>query len=531
MNLVKKIILIIVNFLILSSVLFAAEGRIGLSVENTVIELGERVNLTVDIVNVKKYKDLEIKGLENFHIISTNSSRSTNIINGKRTDKKTIYYDLMAKDKGKYNLIAYMKDKKKTYKSNLVSLEVKEKLFEEDRDETFILSRDFSKKEIYFGEKLFVSYYLDTTVSIEDYSPIKIEKYKKFQKREIPRRESEKVYYKGRGYRRHNLKNYLLNPLQSGEMVVGEESISVSEGRFRQRKVKKLNLDEDLIKVLALPEEGKPENFKMIVGNLNMDAEWTEANIEYGDSITMKIKLYGNCDLQVIKDIVSENDDYKVYEQEKSFDEKLKNGKYFSEKSLDIILVPKKKGIIKFEGLKIPYFNTDKKMYDYVKSEAFEIKVRENIEYEKSDEGKSDEKDIQVEKISYDSDEYYHVRIKKTYLKYGSLIFVVILLFVFLIQLILKSRKKDDYKTSVLEMKKEKDYDEKLNKLNEILKKVYGINIKAYDKKRVNEKIRDQDIIKLLNNILEYKRESVEDEISLKLTYEKMYKILKRKVR
>ena len=58
--------------------------------------------------------------------------------------------------------------------------------------------------------------------------------------------------------------------------------------------------------------------------------------------------------------------DFNVFESLKSTNEKVENGKYYAEKTFEVALIPKKSGELTTPEIKIPYFNTKDKKYDFL---------------------------------------------------------------------------------------------------------------------------------------------------------------------
>lgn len=90
-------------------------------------------------------------------------------------------------------------------------------------------------------------------------------------------------------------------------------------------------------------------------------------------ALILKLKLYGNANLDKLENIISPNNSirkkYDVKETLLSYDERVLDNIYSSEKEYEIIFFPKDSSITEIPFIKIEYFNPVEKKY-----ETFEIK-------------------------------------------------------------------------------------------------------------------------------------------------------------
>ncbi|MDD5440496.1 MAG: BatD family protein, partial [Candidatus Omnitrophica bacterium] len=124
------------------------------------------------------------------------------------------------------------------------------------------------------------------------------------------------------------------------------------------------------VKVLPLPEEGKPANFEGAVGNYTMMAQALPAKIKLGDPITLKMTVSGAGNLNTVNApaISVSEDDFKVYEPQVTKQDQ-------SAKVFEQVIIPKKPGAGSVPKIVFNYFDPALKSYKAVESGPFPIDV------------------------------------------------------------------------------------------------------------------------------------------------------------
>ena len=117
-------------FTILAVILFAAAGvyadqpEFRIDMDSLNLQSGVSCSLTVSMLNAQDAKVTEIKGLENFDVMSTGQSISTQIVNGKISMTKEIKYIIMPKATGHFTLQGVIEYDGKTYLTNQLEVNV-----------------------------------------------------------------------------------------------------------------------------------------------------------------------------------------------------------------------------------------------------------------------------------------------------------------------------------------------------------------------------------------------------------------------
>ena len=147
-----------------------------------------------------------------------------------------------------------------------------------------------------------------------------------------------------KSYVKYDVKKYILTPAGTGVFTIPAVNLQVNVstgGFFDSYRTVYLQTEPLEFVVKALPEEGKPENFRGLVGKLEAGSLFSKNEVEYGDSLTLKVKLSGTCNLDNLTGLFEGNiPGFSVYETEKNRVEEIRNGEYYGSKDLENIQVP-----------------------------------------------------------------------------------------------------------------------------------------------------------------------------------------------
>ncbi|HOU49934.1 MAG: protein BatD [Smithella sp.] len=179
-----------------------------------------------------------------------------------------------------------------------------------------------------------------------------------------------------------------LFPTTAGDFTIGPATLLVQTDPFRAAQtIKTAPLK---VKVLPLPEKGKPDNFSGAVGSYQMDVTLKQPEIERGQPVQITAKVWGSGNIQTISEPVSafSADFKKLSSTGKEDMVKEKNG-VSGYKSFEIVLIPLKEGKFTLPSFEFSYFDPDKKEYRTLKSRELSLTVLPSEiplpqEYEKS---------------------------------------------------------------------------------------------------------------------------------------------------
>lgn len=367
--------------LILTNLTFA---ELYVDVSNPSPTRQQSFNLEVTFINANKDR-YEIKGIENFDILSKATKTSYSYINGNKTALKTDMYTLRAKKTGHLTLdiITNTGENKsvdlfvETKNNNTMS-----KKTEEKTDEKFVLKTDLLEKKYYFGEKIPFEEYFISTVNISSFSVVEMPKFNDFSVKNItPYKDKNYIQntitYKGKQAFELVLFKGIIQANSSGKKTIMSSELKIGEASrgFFNETVSFLGPKILSLDIVPLPLNS-PENFKDIVGSLMAEEKWNRKDAEVGEAITLNLKLYGSGNLELLDKLNLKNtESYNIFENIKNYDEKIEKNRYYNEKTFEIAIVPKKEGVLKTPEISIPYFNTTTKKYEILRVASREIKV------------------------------------------------------------------------------------------------------------------------------------------------------------
>ena len=513
------LLMLIISILAPSNRVLAKDPQFLLDIDSSNLQKGKSTKLVLSIVNAHGAKLSQINGLENFDVLSTNQSTSTQIINGDMTYQNDITYIIMPKSTGQFTLEGIIEYKGKTYKTNLLNINVSEAkdLPQENLSDLFIKTV-LSDSEIYIGQKVILAYELYSRYNIEDYGFRDNIEIDGFILSDVPqdKLKAEYVYLEGNKYAKFEVKQTYLTPIKTGTFTIPEYNFQVNiptgRGFFSTTQPEYLKTEAKQLTVKPLPEN-KPADFSGLVGELNLQSEYSRLEVPYGDSLTLKVTASGSCDLSIL-DKISKNgiNGFTVYETEKNTEESIIDNKYWSKKEYEIILVPEKSGEIKIDPIYISYFDTKLGTYKQAEIPGTTITVTGNAPQSQTQVLNNSlpaiSEKVVIDRISYTpiDEGYLILKLKKSHIVIAFIVFAVIAIILALSILLTKCFKHRDKR--LLEMynqiNKSKDKNEIYNILNNMIKYRFNLSIKASPKDLIKAELAKYNLSDPVLEIIDY---------------------------
>ena len=356
---------------------FLSLADVILDSSNTKPAINEPFNIQVKFINEDK-KDYKIEGIENLEILSTGTQSKYSYINGNKTSEKIDTYTVLAKDIINFPLTVNLIGKNE--KSNTLNISVQKESIQSISDDMSIETSINNGDTFYFGEKIIYEENFLTTVNINSIGYTKPPQFNDFSEKDISpanlKGAYEQSYFRsnsGKQGIKLNIYRGILQPNSSGEKTIksGQMAVTQASGRrdffFQQSTPPKYFGGNNIkINILPLPTD-KPVGFQNIVGTPKLEYSWNSDKVNLGQSLVLNIKISGDANLDALEKIVtSQFNDFNIFESFKGEDERVENGKYYAEKSFELALIPKKSGEIDTPEIKIPYFNTQDKKYEFL---------------------------------------------------------------------------------------------------------------------------------------------------------------------
>ncbi|MFO7819333.1 MAG: BatD family protein [Halanaerobacter sp.] len=514
----------IIVCLLFSAPSYAKEPEFELDIDNTKLQPGASAQLTLTIKNAKGAAKPEVKGLDNFEVLSQGSSTQTQIINFETTYIKKYHYKIMPQERGEFSLQGIVDYEGQEYRTNQLEVEVaKESRAEKQKRGKLFIETELEKDRVYFGEEVVLSYNLFSRYNIQDYGFKEGPDFDNFMSEKIKQDQLEASYVRinGKKYIKYEVAKIILTPTKTGELKIPRLNFqaNISSGDFfNSVQAKYLQTEPKEIEVLSLPQQGQPDNFSGLVGDLKLRGDLGADKVQYGDSISWQIKALGNCNLDNLEELLpTEQKGLEIYQSEKESQEEIRDGESYNQKEFEVILVPQQGGEIKLPTIEIPYFNPKTESYEWARLEGEKIQV---LGGSKEDSSQSTTKETGVDKeadlerveisqiqVNDASDEYYTLKVKKDYLVWALIIVSSLVLLIVIIFVIKKYRepKDDRLKNLYQELKEVDSEDELYEALNRLLKAKYDLSLKADTKAEIEEKIADQEIVEAVIEIMDYR--------------------------
>lgn len=339
----------------------------------------------------------------------------------------------------------------------------------------------------------------------------------------IESRESYEVFVYGRDMVKTVILSDVLQALNTGgeDYIIPASRITLPAEENNLEKEKVFDTGEFTLELIPLPEENKPDGFNGLVGSLEIKSEFDKNSISLDESIFLKVKLSGTCNLQGMDRIIyDEIPGFFVHQHSVHYKREIINGEYYNEKEFEVTLIPRNAGKYSFPEIKIDYFDPEKKDYKSVFIPALEIDI--NNHKQGNNDTVDSNMEIVIEQVfdggkSRQLSDYEYFIFKKQYF-YNLLIVILLLLSFFLIIKVCikycKNKKSgDELREIYRKIKKASDIDELYNLFNELIKIKYNISIKASERSIIKDKIRDNKLLAGVFRIMDCYEDKKEREV------------------
>ncbi|WP_010246559.1 BatD family protein [Acetivibrio cellulolyticus] len=538
-------LIIITSFILgaYSSVL-AKDPEFRLNIDSLNLQKGSSTTMVLSLINVKNAEIKEIKGLDNFEVLSKNQTSSSQDINGDKSYKIDIHFTIMPKNVGQFTLQGIVECNGNTYQTNSLTVNVSET---QEALQNLFIKTNISSTDIYLGQKVVLSYELYSRYSIDTENSMFKDKIEinGFMMNDVPndKLKVEYPYLEGKRYAKYELKQTYLAPIKAGTFTIPEYNFQVgviTDGGifgFSQTQVEYLKTEAKQLTVKALPGN-QPSDFSGIVGKLNLKSEFSRQEVPYGDSLTLKVAASGNCDLSLLDKITKNGvPGFTVYETGKDIQESIVDNQYSAQKEYEIILVPEKSGEVKIDPIYISYFDTESGTYKQAEIPGTTITVTgeaPQIQTQAQNSGTAITEKVTIDQINYapKNDGYLTIQLKKDYVFVALSVLIILALLAVLAFFILRYFKKQDRK--LLEMYKHlkgtNDKNEIYNVLNDMIKYCFNLSLKASSRDTIKTRLAQYELSDQVLEIIDYiendKNNSHKADTYLKDKIKEVYKVL-----
>ena len=394
--------------------------------------LGENEYLRVDFTMNKEGDNFSPPAFEGFEVTGPTQSISHSWINGNRSFSKTYTYMLHPKRKGKLAIgAASIFIEGKEYKTKPFTIEVTDavshprnaqatpppsnpfsgfpfgfdpfgneeaqpaQIIEPTKEQLF-MTAEVSDRQLYVNQPLTITYriYIDARFGIAGLEKVDEPRYANFWSQQLLEKvQISEVNRNGRPFRCITLKQILLYPQQVGEQQIDPFSCSLVlqlpsnqvdffGNRSYITSTRTLQTTATKIKVLPLPEEGKPANFSGAVGHFSLSMNFPTRSLNAGETAEGEVVIAGKGNFKLFDmPKLTFPPALEVYAPKEK--EHLTNS--VSGINGDIThtytIVPQYKGKFPVPALNFSFFNPDTQQYETLSSENMTIEVLSGEEY------------------------------------------------------------------------------------------------------------------------------------------------------
>lgn len=396
----KSMLLVFVFWSALTLNAFGENIQVLATVDRTQITLEDSIQLSVTIKGTQNTPPPELPSLPNFRITSGGTSSSTQIVNMERSISITHNYRLTPMNIGQFKIgPARIRANKKVYLTQPINILVKKSTAPiQTGNRPVFLEATASKKEAYVGEQLIYSFKLFYRVEAKNFDLNMPFGASHFQKEELGKAKSYQSVVNGIQYHVQEV-SVALFPIKPGKAEIPPATLEFdiyhrpqnrsnggpfsqffndpffSQGTRAEHKV--LRTKPISIEVLQLPEKGKPEESKNIIGNFNIVSNLGKDDLEVGDTTTLTITVSGNGNLRGVS--FPEPDLkklFKIYPDQPEFNQTVIGNQITGKKVFKFALVPLKPGVVKLPAFTLYYFDPTIKDYRQAQTHPIEVNVR-----------------------------------------------------------------------------------------------------------------------------------------------------------
>jgi hypothetical protein len=321
-------------------------------------------------------------------------SSSFSISNGRRSSSSSFTYSFLATKEGKFTIPgAKLKVNGKTMGTNAINIDVVKTAavgnFIEDDGGKFMVKLELDYTTAYIGQQILLDYVIYVQSDISKFDLLNEPKYDGFFQMPIEQFNfpTRKVVINGENFYTKVMKRIALFPQQKGQFVIEPiiAQIGVPDksqprrGFFSSQRSRIVNVSTDslVININSLPDD-KPSLFTGAIGQFQLKNSVNKSNITTDDAVVLVQEVRGDGDEKTITPPnIDFSNDWEVYEPKVIFEKTEEyNGKFYTVKKFEYLLVPRKTGNINLEA---PYsfYNPDSSSYVELKGDIFQVKVEQ----------------------------------------------------------------------------------------------------------------------------------------------------------
>ena len=367
-----------------------AQVSVVLSLDREETTLSESVRMDLKVSGARSLDSSPVvEGLDSFQVSQGGSSSRVEIVNGRITQGVDYTYYIQPSKKGTFVIgPARVEVDGKVYESNTSTLKVLQspRPRSGERGPVFLVA-SLSSKEAYVEEQVVYTLKLYLKTSVSDIS-LELPEQDHLVFRQLADPREYQGVYQGTRYRIIEVP-YGLMALKEGRYAIAPSRMSMTaydSGRrrrgffddpfFRMGRPVTIASQPLELKVMGLPDRGKPAGFSGLVGSFTIKASLSPAKLRVGESATLTVQIKGRGNVTRIPDLrIPELDHIKVYADQPVLESGKDSKGMIGVKIMKWALVPELQGDYEIPPLSLSFFDPRSGKYRTVKTPALPLVV------------------------------------------------------------------------------------------------------------------------------------------------------------
>ncbi len=240
----------------------------------------------------------------------------------------------------------------------------------------YFVEASVDKSTAYVNEQInyILSYYY-TTISPALESPkYKLPDFVSFWKKKLPHPEPYWNNIRGARYRVEERKIALF-PIYSGTINIKPARVDIPRASHLD-EMRTLNSESIELKILPLPEIGKPVGFQGTVGNYTLTARVDKDTVWVGQPITLTVSIVGSGNINALPEPeIPELTAFTRYGPKMSANPTTETDQIQGENIYEYVFVPTSAGQWQIPSIQMPYFDPNREIYHIARAEPINIRV------------------------------------------------------------------------------------------------------------------------------------------------------------
>lgn len=366
------------------------QAQVTISLDRSSVSAGEAAQLTVSIDGTDLNSYPEIPPIAGLSYTQSRAVSSTVLINGVKKSKIEIGYQVTTTKEGEFTIgPVKVKTGGQFHQSNAVKLKVTAASAANpaaEASKVAFLQLKVPKKEFYLGEIF----------------PLEMNLYFQNARGEVPQLNTEGLLFSPQPrhtqnrvrlangiYQQHTFR-YAVKVLKTGDLNLGpalsnlEVQIPVQEadplfgGMIQRYRSQPMTVRSETVgvKVLPLPEEGKPTSFNGAIGRFNFRLSSTKNEVAVGDPVILQVEISGQGAWDAVQlPPLDDWRDFKIYPPNSEFKPQDDLG-IQGVKRFELVVVPENSAVKEIPAMAFSFFDTDARKYQTINMAAIPLKVR-----------------------------------------------------------------------------------------------------------------------------------------------------------